>query len=205
MKELRTTGVAVAAVALLAACTAGTNAVDPTTSSTSPSSAVTSTSTVNATSTTTSPEDNAAAHAEEVLRAYYRAIPQCLADPKNTPITCFDQVAITTELTNRRNAIASAQAMQTKASGPINLVSVTRTRVDLTNKVTETPPTVPTVEFRVCTDVSGFNIVDKDGKSVVPADRKPHVLVDVAVLNYKYPDPAEWRVGYVVSVKDASC
>ena len=61
------------------------------------------------------------------------------------------------------------------------------------------------MEFRVCTDVSGFNIVDKDGKSVVPADRKPHVLVDVAVLNYKYPDPAEWRVGYVVPVKDASC
>ena len=53
-------------------------------------------------------------------------IPQCLADPKNTPITCFDQVAITTELTDMRNALASAQAMQTKASGSIDLVSVTR-------------------------------------------------------------------------------
>ena len=145
------------------------------------------------------------ARAEEVLRAYYRAISQCLSDPMNTSITCFDQVAITTELTNRRNALASAQAMQTRASGPINLVSVARTRVDLTNKVTETPPTVPTVEFRVCTDVSGFNIIDKDGKSIVPPDRKPHVLVDASVLNYKYPDPAQWRVGYVVPVKDGSC
>ena len=46
---------------------------------------------------------------------------------------------------------------------------------------------------------------DKDGKSIVPPSRKPHVPVNVSVLNYKYPDPAQWRVGLVTEVKDGSC
>ena len=73
------------------------------------------------------------------------------------------------------------------------------------DRVKETPPTVPQVVFAVCMDVSKFNIVDKDGKSIVPPSRKAHVPVNVSVLNYKYPDPAQWRVGLVTEVKDGSC
>lgn len=189
---------------LLAACTTGSTPPGPTpslSSTTSPSSA-TSSPTV---ATTTSPEDLATARAEEVTRAYYRAIPQCLFDPAHALVTCFDGVAIGTELKNRRNALSSAQQMQTRASGDISLLEIKRKSVDLTSKVNETPPTVPTVTFTVCTDVSRFNIVDKDGKSIVPPDRKPHVLVDLLVYNYKFPDPGQWRVGYVEQVKDATC
>jgi len=152
-----------------------------------------------------SPADAAAAAAEEILRAYYRSFPVCMSDPPNSTSTCFDKVAIGTELTNRRNTLASAQAMQTRATGSITLLSVERRAVDLKSKVNETPPTVPTVIFRVCADVSEYNVVDKDGKSIVPADRKPHGLLDVSVYNYKLPDASQWRVGYVVPVKDGSC
>ena len=75
----------------------------------------------------------------------------------------------------------------------------------LTNKVSQTPPIVPEVVFRACEDLSNLSIVDKDGKSIVPPSRKPHVLVDVSVLNYKLPDPTQWRVGRVTEVKDATC
>ncbi len=104
-----------------------------------------------------------------------------------------------------RNALGGAKQMRTRVSGDISLLSVRQKSVNLTNNPSATPPVIPEVVFRVCTDVSSYNIVDKDGKSIVPPDRKPHVLVDVSVLNYKYPDPAEWRVGLVTPVKDESC
>jgi len=154
---------------------------------------------------TTSPEDEAAAKAEEVLRAYYRVHTQCLADPPNALPTCFDGVAITTELTDQRNTLAIAQMMGTRSSGDVVVVSVDRESVDLTNRVTETPPTVPEVVFSVCVDVSGYNVVDKDGKSVVPADRLPRSRLEMHVANYEYPDPTQWRVAYVVAAEDPTC
>lgn len=193
-------GVAVAAL-LLGACTSGSPTAPIQTSASSVSSpSVSSTPTPSLT-----PEDEAAVAAEEVLRAYYRAFPVCMSDPPNSKSTCFDSVAIGTELINRRNALASAQSMQTRAAGTIALSSVGRPAVDLTSKLDETPPTVPTVTFRVCVDVSAYNILDKDGKSIVPADRKPRSLIDVSVYNYKLPDSSQWRVGYVVPVKDGTC
>lgn len=151
------------------------------------------------------PEDEAALHAEEVLRQYYRTKSGCLADPPKTPITCFDQVAIGTERTNLRNALVTARQMGTRVTGDVLLESVTRKSVDLTNKVNETPPTVPTVVFEVCRDASGYNILDKDGKSIVPPDRVPRALVDVSVYNYEMPDPSKWRVGYVAPVEGSTC
>ena len=201
----RAAQVALGVLALaLAGCTGGGATPTATPTATSPS-AVSSPPGPSVSVPTTSPEDAAAAKAEEVLRAYFRAQTQCLADPPNTPITCFDNVAIGTELKNMRNTLVSAQVMVTKVSGDITVVSVDREGVDLTNRVTETPPTVPTVTFNVCVDVSNYNIVDKDGKSVVPADRKPRSRVEVSVYDYKYPDASQWRVGYVVVPKDPTC
>lgn len=201
----RAAQVALGVLALaLAGCTGGGATPTATPTATSPS-AVSSAPGPSVSVPTTSPEDEAAAKAEEVLRAYFRAQTQCLADPPNTPITCFDGVAITTELTTSRNSLSSAQALQTRTSGSIEVVSVDRESVDLTNRVTETPPTVPEVVFSVCVDVSGYNVVDKDGKSVVPADRLPRSRLEMHVANYKYPDPTQWRVAYVVTAKDPSC
>ncbi|MEO3936772.1 hypothetical protein V3N99_08430 [Dermatophilaceae bacterium Soc4.6] len=197
------TGAVLGAV-LLAGCTAG-GATDPT-GPTSPSASPAPPSSTTTTATpTTSPQDAATASAEEVLRAYYRAQTTCFEDLATAPLTCFDPVAIGTELTNMRNAIASAKQMETKISGEIGLISVKRKSVDLTNKVNQSPPIVPTVVFTVCTDVTAYNIVDKAGKSIVPPGRQPHVLVDVSVYNYKLPDSTQWRVGYVVPVKGGTC
>lgn len=191
--------------ALLAGCTTG-GAADPTGSTSVPASSTPSTSPTPATATSTaSLEDAAAASSGEVLRAYYRAQTTCFMDPLKSPLTCFDQVAVTTELNNMRNALGGAQQMQTRATGEIALLSVSRRSINLKSNVSATPPVVPEVVFTVCTDVSNYNIVDKDGKSIVPPDRKPHVLVNVSMLNYKYPAPTQWRVGLVTAVKDGTC
>lgn len=179
---------------ILAGCTtAGGTGSDPSTGSgTSTSARPTSTAPA-----TTSPEDLAAQQAEPVLRAYYRAYGACLADPPNTPLTCIDDVAISTERNNFRNSMISAQLMHTHATGGIDVVAVSVGSVSLANHVDQSPPVVPTVTFRVCVDVSKLGIVDKDGKSVVPPERTPQSLLDVSVANYKYPDPTQWRVAYI--------
>lgn len=150
-------------------------------------------------------EAAAAVAAEQVLRDYYRAQVECLADPPNTEPTCFDAVAIGTELINQHNALLAAQQAGTRAGGTIELPSVAVQSVDLTSDTAATPPTVPTVTFLVCVDVSGATVVDESGNSVLPPDRQDRVQVEVQVFDYEYPDPAQWRVGYVGSASDASC
>ena len=196
-------GSAAVAVALaLTACSTSNSSAPATTTTPAPS---TSSSTPIPTPTTKSPEEVAADNAEAVYREYLRAQARCLSDPLKTLPTCFDNVAIGTERNTRLQALRAAQEVGSKVSGDIGIVSIKTTKVDLTNKVNESPPTVPEVVFAVCMDVSKFNIVDKDGKSIVPPSRKPHVPVNVSVLNYKYPDAAQWRVGLVTDVKDGSC
>lgn len=196
-------GSAAVAVALaLTACSTSSGNPPSTPSTPTPS---TSSSTPIPTPTTKSPEDLAADQAEAVYRDYLRAQTRCLSDPLKTLPTCFDDVAIGSERNTSRQALRAAQEVGSKVSGDVTIASIKTTKVDLTNKVNETPPTVPQVVFAVCMDVSKFNIVDKDGKSIVPPSRKPHVPVTVSVLNYKYPDSAQWRVGLVTEVKDESC
>jgi hypothetical protein len=144
-------------------------------------------------------------HAEAVYRDYLRAQTTCLSDPRKTLPTCFDNVAVGTERNTRLQALRAAQEVDSKVSGDIAIISINPTKVDLTDRVKENPPTVPQVVFAVCMDVSKFNIVDKDGRSIVPPSRKPHVPVNVTVYNYQLPDPTQWRVGLVTEVKDGSC
>lgn len=194
---------AVAGLIILAGCTAGS----PDASSTS--SSLPSTPSPSSPSMTSSaiapPEEVAKVKAEEVLRAYYRSQTECLSDPARSEMTCFDNVAIATRLTDMRNALVSAKGMQTRVNGDIQVVSATPTKVDLAMDLQKTPPVVPAVTFRTCVDVSNFNIVDKDGKSIVPPTRKPRSVASVVMANYKYPDQSQWRVAYIDPDEEATC
>lgn len=193
---------AVALALALSACS--TSSEDPPASSTT-STPSTASSTPAPTPSTKSAEDIAAGHAESVYRDYLRAQTTCLSDPRKSLPTCFDAVAIGTERDTMLQALSAAQEVDSKTSGDITIISIKTVKVDLTNKVNESPPTVPQVVFAVCMDVSKLNIVDKDGKSIVPPSRPPHVPVAVSVLNYKLPDPSQWRVGLVTEVKGQPC
>ena len=202
--KTKTAGILAAALLLTSCSGVGGNA-NPT-ASTSSASASSAPSTSSASSpTATSAEDQAGQHAEAVYRDYLRAQTTCLSNPRKTLPTCFDAVAIGTELNTSLQSLRAAQEVDSKVSGDVTIISIKPTKVDLTNKVKDNPPTVPKVVFAVCLDVSKFNIVDKDGKSIVPPSRKPHVPVNVTVYNYRLPDPTQWRVGLVTEVKDGSC
>ncbi len=186
-------------VVLAASCTDDTTP-PATTSATSTPSTTTPTPTP-----TPSPEDEAALRAEEVVRAYLRAQTDCLTDPPITEITCFDPVAIGTELVNLKNALTSAQAAETRVIGEIAVASIDLQGVDLTSDPAASPPVVPTVVFDVCADVSAYNVVDKAGQSIVPPGRAAMSPLEVSVYNYEYPDQTRWRVGYVVPAEDLAC
>ena len=190
-------------VVLAASCSGDTTPPSPdTTSATSTPSTATPTP---APTPTPSPEDAAALRAEEVVRAYLRAQTDCLTDPSTTEITCFDPVAIGTELVNLKNALTSAQAMETRVVGEIAVASIELQGVDLTSDPAASPPVVPTVLFDVCSDVSGYNVVDKAGQSIVPPDRAAMSPLEVSVYNYEYPNQTQWLVGYVVPAEDLAC
>src|SRR5665647_1170517 len=124
-------------VVLAASCTGDTTPPSPdTTSATSTPSTTTPTPTP---TPTPSPEDAAALRAEEVVRAYLRAQTDCLTDPPTTEITCFDPVAIGTELVNLKNALTSAQAAETRVVGEINAASIELQGVDLTSDPAASP------------------------------------------------------------------
>ncbi|NMR21475.1 hypothetical protein [Cellulomonas fimi] len=90
-------------------------------------------------------------------------------------------------------------------TGDIVVASIELQGVDLTSDPAASPPVVPTVVFDVCADVSGYNVVDKDGQSIVPPDRAATSSLEVSVYNYGYPDQTQWRVGYVVPAEDLAC
>lgn len=156
-------------------------------------------STTSSPTTTTEDPDAPAVRARAALEKYSVVNDRCFFHPAKTPLTCFDNVAVSSERDNLRNALNSAKSAQTRQIGYTKEVWAKQTSIDLTNKPKETPPSIPTVEFDVCYDVSKVNIVDFQGKSIVPSNRKPRSVVKAGVVNYSYPDPDGWRVAYTVS------
>ena len=194
-----------AVIALAAAFLAGCSEPDPTPVPTTPATSVTPTTAASPSPTSLTPEEEATAAAEEVVRDYFETVPRCLADPLNTEPSCFEDVAVGTELNNRRNSLIAAKQAESTASGALEVISLERQSVDLTHDPQANPPDAATVIFRVCTDVSQFQVVDKDGNSLIPADRAPRTLTNMGVFNYDYPDAAGWRVGFVEELEEESC
>ncbi len=196
---------AAASVAVALAACSGASGLqrptsNPTQAATSSASTMTSSRTLTPATPTpapTGPEEIATSRAEDAVRAYYRVSTECMKDPPAASATCFDGAAISSELVNLRNGLASARAAHTKVIGDATIDSMTSVKTSLTNKPKETPPTIPKVVFNVCYDVSKVNVVDYQGKSIVPPERKARAIAKVTVLNYKYPDPTQWRVGFV--------
>lgn len=185
--------IATGALLLVGGCSGGTNSSDSTVATTS----ATSTSATTSSPTPTSPDPDAPeVRAEAALREYFRVHDACMHDPTKSKPTCFDKVAVSSALEDLRNGLSASQAAHSRQIGDSKVVTVKQTKIDLTNKPKETPPSIPTVTFSVCYDVSDVNIVDYKGRSLVPADRRPRGVETIGVVNYEYPDPAGWRVGF---------
>lgn len=200
----------IAAVALcamaLSACDSAVGGVDPSASASSSSPTSTSSTTPTTSSTPTkAPEDLAVEAAKQIVPEYFSVGDKSIHDPNGFDRQLLKDVAISTALDDMQNRVSAFQTQELKASGSTKVESMENPRVDLKLDLKKSPPDVPTVQLDVCIDVSKLNVVDKNGKSVIPADRKPRQLWKVAVANYEYPKSDAWRVAYTDTRGNKTC
>ena len=198
--------IAVAALALSACNSTGDPGSNTATAATTSAPATTDVSPTASTPTPTkSTEDEAIAAAEKMSPLYFPVGDSSIAAPDKFDREELKKVAISTALDDMQNLMSAFQNQQFKASGSTEVESITNPRVDLKLDLKKSPPDVPTVQLDVCIDVSKLNVVDKDGKSAIPADRKPRQLWRVGVSNYEYPKADAWRVAYTDTKGDKTC
>lgn len=202
----------IAAIAMAALALSACNSTGDPGSNTTSDAATTTTSapaTTDASPTTTtptkSPEDEAIEAAEKMIPLYFQVGDSSIAAPDKFDREELKKVAISTALDDMQNLMSAFQNQQLKASGSTKVESMTNPRVDLKLDLKKSPPDVPTVQLDVCIDVSKLNVVDKDGKSAIPADRKPRQLWRVGVSNYEYPKADAWRVAYTDTRGNKTC
>lgn len=197
-------GVAITLVitACLASCTSSQPKEDAT-SSTATTTSTASTPTSPPPATSMSPEGAAMSLSKGLIPRYYQAADEAIQDPAKANVEIFKDVAISSALTDLQNLLAASRDQGLHQVGGTTLVSIENPRVDLTFNATKNQ--IPTVQWDVCYDVSKLNVVDKDGKSVVPADRPPRAVVLIGVSNYQYPSKEGWRVSFTKVQEGKKC
>lgn len=199
--------VAVAGAALLAAlagCSSDSEAAPPVVQTISPS--ATPSSTPSPTPTKTAPataQEQAAIAAQQAVRKYYSVMDALGTDPA-ADMEPLKSVTVSTGLAEANNEVWSDRSQQFRQIGTTRVVGLTVRSVDLTLKATKQPPVIPVVEVEACYDVSAVNVVDAAGRSVITAERLDQGLQEFRVVNYDYPDPAGWKVGYTAA-KGKAC
>lgn len=151
-----------------------------------------------------SPEEEAIAQAEPAVEAYYKIKDASLQSPEAFKPKRFETAAITTARSELEDLHNSAKAQEVHQVGETRVVSIEDPQVDLTFKPKATPPEIPTVQFTVCYDISGYDTVDKSGTSIIPPGRQERVATKISVYNYEYPE-GPWLVGYVERQDDKTC
>lgn len=192
MRHRRHLGAAVLAVTLtgvLAGC-GGDPTTDPTPTPT------TSAPSTSPSATPLTPREQAIKDATAMLNRYFRVTDRILQDPK-VPLTRFNSVATGIELNVVTQGYRQERAKGWKNVGRSTTSVLKVDKVELDNSDPK-HGRVPTVQFEVCTDVSKTDVLDKAGKSVVPANRPDRFQTHYYVSNYRWKTDKNtgWRVAY---------
>lgn len=194
----RATGMVTAALVLAVSvsCSAGTETTeeDPSTGLTSSAPAESRTPTTSSVDTTPSTTHDAADAAELLLRQYFVTI-DSLRQQSDRPLTALKSVAISSQLAAQKRLIKDQRAKGLRQTGSTKLVELTVQSVNLDNSDPQAGR-VPTVQIDVCYDVSGVDVLNSDGASVVSGDRPVTGWVRYLVSNYDWAqNPGTgWRV-----------
>jgi hypothetical protein len=110
------------------------------------------------------------------------------------------------ELNADQRLVTSERNQQLRQTGSVRLVSVVVQSVNLDNPDAKGGK-VPTAQVDVCWDVSNVDLVNKNGKSVVPSTRPDQGSTRYFVTNAKWSThPSDgWRVSNGQDLKLASC
>lgn len=200
----RTFALATAALVLAAMTACASNQDEPSTEPSPPASAP---SLSSPTSTPTAPSDEEAASdaATELVRTFYAVRDELRQDP-DTPLAKLRTVAISTELTAQQNLFERERNAGVYQAGATKIADLTVQSVSLDNADPKAGD-VPTVRVDVCFDVTGVDILDADGQSIVSPNRDDTGTIRYSIANYEWdsdPDGA-WRVASSQNIEGQPC
>ncbi len=155
--------------------------------------------------TPTSPSESATAAATATVNDYYAIRNQLRRDPTQ-PLSKLKSVAISTELTTQQTLFKREREQGLHQIGETKVVELEVQSVNLDNSDPQAGK-VPTVQIDVCFDVSGVDVLDADGKSVVTPERPDTGWIRYSVANYQWdsdPDGA-WRVASSQDIERTPC
>lgn len=155
--------------------------------------------------TPTSPSESATAAATATVNDYYAIRNQLRRDPTQ-PLSKLKSVAISTELTTQQTLFKREREQGLHQTGETKVVELEVQSVNLDNSDPQAGK-VPTVQIDVCFDVSGVDVLDADGKSVVTPERPDTGWIRYSVANYQWdsdPDGA-WRVASSQDIERTPC
>ena len=159
------------------------------------------------TSTSTPPSDSEiASEAASVLVTQYYATVDRLAQQPSESLDALAMVATGIQLTAQQTALRGQRKAGQKQIGDIKIARLDVQSVNLDN-ADPAAGKVPTVQIDVCWDVSGVDVVDATGKSVVSSSRPETGWTRLTVANYHYAaNPANgWRVATGEDLKKDPC
>lgn len=147
----------------------------------------------------------ASAAAEAKLREFYETL-NLLRQDAARPISELKSVAISVELTAQQHLVRSERRKGRRQVGNSQIAELKVQSVSLDNSDPKAGK-VPAVFIDVCWDVSNVDVVDKNGRSVVVANRPDAGWTRYTVSNYRYArDPSgAWRVSGGEDLKKAPC
>ncbi|WP_188782320.1 hypothetical protein [Nocardioides phosphati] len=157
------------------------------------------------TNTPPSESEKASEAASAVLWRYYDVRNQLRQD-STQPLTILDDVAISTELAAQEHLFKTERKQGLHQVGTTKVAKLDVQSVNLDNSDPKAGK-VPTVEIDLCFDVSGVDVVDANGKSVISPDRPDTGWIQFLVSNYQWdtnPDDG-WRVASSQDIKRAPC
>jgi hypothetical protein len=203
MATVRRAKTLAAAALLLAAMTACSDTGSDHAASTTP----TPTSPTPAPTTTAPPsESEIASKAAAVLMRRYYAVRDRLRQDPSKSLSALRTIAISTELEGQQRLFKREREHGLHQTGDTRIARLTVQSVDLDNS-DPAAGRVPTVQVDVCWDVSMADLVDKDGNSVVNANRPDTGWIRYAVANYHWSsDPrGGWRVASSQDLRQKPC
>lgn len=170
-----------------------------------PSSSVSSSAPTSPSSSPPTDSEAAATSAEAVVRGYFSVLDRLRQDP-STPVRQLSPVATSTQLAAQKRLLATERDQGLHQVGTTKVVKLTVQAVNLDNS-DPSAGKVPTVTVDVCWDVSGADLVDRHGKSVVSSDRQNVGWTRYTVANYHWSkNPAGgWRIATSQDLKQAPC
>jgi len=187
-----TAAAGIAALALLVSSCGGSDdpVAQPTPSSAAPSSSAPTSASV----VPVSAEDQAVTDATAAISAFYAATDRVNSD-RNSDTAVLQEVSTGDAYLAQERAAVSWKARGLTQIGDSRVVDASPFSIDLTTDASANPPKFPTVVMDTCLDVSGVNVVDAEGKSVVPATRLAQTTARLDLVHFDFG----WRVTKIAS------